>query len=84
MSGSATTEIVQWTLKCAQLLVSKVGDEYQVAVGPIIDAFPLGNGGVPFPAVMCPPGQVAVGQRGRSGAIVQALGFGCAKPSLKF
>ncbi|APR75959.1 Hypothetical protein A7982_01306 [Minicystis rosea] len=80
------TYLSRLAIRCAPLVVTGLPDAPATARGAITTMSSLGDGlddgAVPIAAIDCPEGQVAVATRGQSVAVVDALGLGCAPPTI--
>jgi hypothetical protein len=83
-SGNSGGYIDHLVFHCAPLTLASTADGYVVSLGtatpqPTILGGPSGN---PFAAKGCPPGQIAVGNSGRSGLSIDAFGLLCGTPEV--
>ncbi len=82
--GRSGGYIDQLTFACAPLIISGTAPAFRLSIGQS-EMMPMGlggPGGAAFVPILCPAGQVAVGDAGRSGGAIDAFGLLCAPPSL--
>ena len=83
---SQGTYLSRLAIRCAPLVIEGLPDAPATSRGAISTMSSLGDavddGAVPIPATDCPEGQIAVASRGRSTAVVDAFGLGCAPPTV--
>jgi len=83
-TGRAGGFIDALAFSCAPLTISGASPNYTLSIGTPTDTSAVGGpGGMPFAAVACPAGTIAVGHAGRSGVDIQAFGLLCARPTLQ-
>lgn len=83
-SGRESMSIDQLVIRCAKIdIVESMGD-YSLVFGSVEELAPAGMNidGVAFAEHDCPPGQVASGQTGQAGQVVDGFGLECATLSL--
>jgi hypothetical protein len=84
--GSNGTFLSTIFLHCAPLVIGSLSESPTASLGAIETLEAIGSGnvaiGTPAPVTDCPAGQVAVASQGRSTAVVDAFGIGCAKPAI--
>lgn len=84
LEGRSGGEIDQLQFQCARVLVRR-GDAgpYGLTISATTTSAPHGGQGGVAAGYACPPGQVATGAFGRTGARVDALGISCAPIDLQ-
>jgi hypothetical protein len=75
----------QLTFRCAPLTIDNDGASFKLSIGAATALLPIGgSGGTAVGQTNCPDGQVATGNLGRQGQLIDAFGLLCATPSLVF
>jgi hypothetical protein len=83
-SGRAGGFVDALTFSCARLTISGSSPNFTLSIGTPNDTSAIGGpGGMPFAAIACPAGTIAVGHAGRADIDVQAFGLLCARPTLQ-
>lgn len=82
-SGRSGSDIDQIAIVCAPLIIDGAYPHYRLSLGAAEPQPGIGNlGGAPFSEISCPLGQVAVGDEGRAGTIVNTVGLLCGETQL--
>jgi hypothetical protein len=75
----------QLTFRCAPLTIANDGASFKLSIGAATALSPIGgSGGTAVGQTNCPDGQIATGNVGRQGQLIDAFGLLCATPSLVF
>jgi hypothetical protein len=82
-SGRNGNLIDSLVFSCAPLVISGTSPTFTLSIGATTNTAAIGGpGGMPFNALACAAGSIAVGHAGRSNQDVQSFGIVCARPTL--
>lgn len=82
--GRESMWIDQLVIRCAKITIAEAMGDYSLVLEPTVELAPAGTNvdGMAFAEQDCPAGQVASGQTGRAGQVLDAFGLACSSLTL--